>query len=99
VIDIRDLMQQVKHRLRNELPKIYSQDLINNLFRHPYTKIDFVAGEIQVTRKTASKYLEELVGIGLLSKYKLGKDNYYLNHTLYELLQNVGLGNGGRSHG
>jgi Fic family protein len=83
------LMQQHKDKLRTELPKIYSQDLLNNLFRHPYTKIEFVMDELQVTRKTAAKYLDEVVYIGLLSKHKLGKDNYYLNDALYELLQNV----------
>ena len=89
VVDIKALMQQYKHRLRSELPKIYSQDLINNLFRHPYTKIDFVADELQITRKTAAKYLEELVNCGLLSKHKLHKDNYYQNDELYMLLLNV----------
>jgi len=63
--------------------------LTNNLFRHPYTKIEFVMDELQVTRKTAAKYLDEVVRVGLLSKHKLGKDNYYLNDTLYALLQNV----------
>ena len=82
-------MQRHKDKLRSELPKIYSQDLLNNLFRHPYTKIEFVMDELQVTRKTAAKYLDEVVHIGLLSKHKLGKDNYYLNDALYELLQNV----------
>jgi Fic family protein len=91
VVQIKALMQQVKHQIRTELPKMYSQDLVNNLFRHPYTKIDFVADELQVTRKTASKYLEELVALDLLTKYKLGKDNSYLNHALHLLLQNVGL--------
>jgi Fic family protein len=91
VVQIKALMQETKHQIRAELPKMYSQDLVNNLFRHPYTKIEFVANELQVTRKTASKYLEELVVLGLLTKYKLGKDNYYLNHALYLLLQNVGL--------
>ena len=32
---IRGQMAAVKHRMRAELPKIYSQDLLNNLFRHP----------------------------------------------------------------
>ena len=86
---IKELMQHHKQKLRSELPKIYSQDLINNLFRHPYTKIEFVMDELQVTRKTATKYLEELVKIGLLSKHKIWKENYYLNDALYELLTNV----------
>jgi Fic family protein len=89
ILGIKELMQRHKHKLRDELPKIYSQDLINNLFRHPYTKIEFVTQELQIHRNTAAKYLEELVKIGLLTRHKLGKENYYLNDALYELLRNV----------
>jgi Fic family protein len=91
VVGMKDLMMATKHRLRDELPKIYSQDLINNLFRHPYTKIEFLMTELMVHRNTASKYLEELVRIGILAKHKIGKDNYYLNSGLYELLLGVGV--------
>ncbi len=87
---MRDLMQSHKHNMREELPKIYSHDLLNNLFRHPYTKIDFVMQELKVTRITATKYLDELVRIGLLSKHKKGKENYYMNDALFDLLLNAG---------
>lgn len=87
---MRDLMQNYKHKMREELPKIYSQDLLNNLFRHPYTKIDFVMKELQVTRNTAMKYLDELVRIGLLSKHKKWKENYYMNDALFNLLLDIG---------
>lgn len=90
VVGIQALMLSTKHRLRKELPRIYSQDLINNLFRHPYTKIEFLIPELMVHRNTASRYLEELVRIGILAKHKIGKDNYYLNTGLYELLLGVG---------
>ncbi len=50
IAQIKALMFAVKNRLRDELPKIYSQDLVNNLFRYPYTKIEFLAAELQVTR-------------------------------------------------
>lgn len=40
--NMRSMMADYKKRLRNDLPKLYSQDLLNNLFRHPYTKIEFV---------------------------------------------------------
>lgn len=79
IVEIRDLMQHLKHKIRNELPKIYSQDLISNLFKHPYTKIDFIMHELNVTRLTASKYLEAIVDINVLSKHKKGKKNYYIN--------------------
>ena len=86
---IKKLMQSHKDRMRNELPKIYSQDLLNNLFRHPYTKIDFVMEETGVSRKTAAKYLDELDKLGIVSKQKIWKDNYYINTDLFNLLQNV----------
>jgi Fic family protein len=86
---IKKLMRSHKERIRSELPKIYSQDLLNNLFRHPYTKIDFVMQETGVSRKTAAKYLDELDSLGILSKQKIWKDNYYINTELFYLLQNV----------
>jgi Fic family protein len=88
---IKDLMQYYKNVLREKLPKIYSQDLVNNLFRHPYTKIEFVMDDLQVHRNTATKYLEEIVGAKLLSKHKIGTQNYYLNDALFDLLHNVGI--------
>jgi len=51
---IRTQMRDMKTRLRDELPKLYSQDLLNNLFRHPYTRIDFVLEELGVSRQTAA---------------------------------------------
>jgi Fic family protein len=66
-----------------------SQDLLNNLFRHPYTKVEFVVSELGVSRITATKYLAELMEIGLLVKHKMGRENYYINVPVYELLSNV----------
>lgn len=86
ILGMRDLMQSYKHKIREELPKIYSHDLLNNLFRHPYTKIDFIMQELQVSRITASKYLDALVKLGILSKHRKGKENYYMNDALFNLL-------------
>ena len=86
---IKNLMKSQKERIRTELPKIYSQDLLNNLFRHPYTKIEFVMEETGVSRKTAAKYLDELDKLGIVTKQKIWKDNYYINTNLFNLLQNV----------
>ena len=66
--------------------KFYSQDLINNLFMHPYTKIEFVEQDMSVSRLTASKYLEALTEGGFLEKRRLGRSNYYINTALYQLL-------------
>lgn len=83
---IRDLMQETKQRLRGELPKIYSQDLLNNLFRHPYTKIEFIERDLDVSRPTATKYLDALDKSGLLRKTRLGRTNFYINEPLFRLL-------------
>jgi len=84
---IKALVLDYKQKLKNEHPKLYSHELLNNLFRHPYTKIDYLVRDLSVTRKTASKYLDDLVKMGLLTKRKVGKENFYLNAALFELLK------------
>lgn len=86
--EIKILMQEYKQRIRQEEPKMYSQDLINNLFRHPYTKIDLLKNDLQVTRLTASRYLDRLSEAGFVKKVKIGRGNYYINTRLLSLLQN-----------
>jgi predicted transcriptional regulator len=83
-------MLEHKRILRSAAPKIYSQDLVNHLFRHPYTKADFLMEELNVHRQTASKYMDEIVALGLVSKHRIGRDNYYLNDGLVELLMAAG---------
>ena len=80
------LMNEVKHLIRKELPKIYSHELINNLFKYPYTKIEYIINDLGLHRNTARKYLDQLISIGLLDKHKKGKENYYLNKKLFDLL-------------
>jgi Fic family protein len=87
----RDLMLKTKHDLRERVPKLYSQDLLNNLFRYPYTKIEFIENELGVSRPTAGKYLEQLTAAGLVRKQRMGKTNFYINDPLFELLSNVTL--------
>ena len=75
-------MADVKKRLREELPSLYSQDLLNNLFRHPYTRIEFVVNDLKVSRQTAAKYLDLLAEKGFVAKHKSGRSNYYVNTAL-----------------
>ena len=82
---IRDLIFEYKNILRDNY-KFYSQDLLNNLFKHPYTKIEFIERDLNVSRITAAKYLNELAKDGLLRKEKLGTGNYYINEKLMDLL-------------
>ena len=88
---LRDLMQSTKHRLRGELPKIYSQELLNNLFRYPYTKIEFLEKDLGVSRITAAKHLDLLALNGFVEKRRIGRKNFYINHPLFDLLTHITL--------
>lgn len=88
ITNISNLMQQYKTDIQEKLPKIYSQDLINILFKNPYTKIEFLEKELKVSRQTASIYLDKISELGMLEKTKMGKSNYYLNTGLIKVLMN-----------
>lgn len=85
IIKIRKLMMNYKRTLRDNY-KFYSQDLLNNLFKHPYTKIEFIQRDLKVSRITAANYLNQLADDRLLTKKKLGTANYYINDPLFKLL-------------
>jgi Fic family protein len=82
---MRNLMQDLKQRIRAQ-HRFYSQDLINNLMSHPYTKIDFIRRDLKVSRLTATRYLDQLVEGGFLHKQKIGRSNYYVNVPLFQIL-------------
>lgn len=83
---IRSQMADMKQRMRAALPKLYSQDLLNSLFRHPYTRIDFVQQELGLkARQTAAKYLDTLAAHGFVEKHQAGRNNYYINTALVRL--------------
>ncbi len=86
VNSIKEAMSHVKHRIRSALPRIYSQDLINSLFGHPYTTIATMQRDISVSRLTATRYLNLLVERELLEKFKSGRQIIYMNRILFDLL-------------
>ena len=89
---IRQQMASLKHRMRAKLPKLYSQDLLNSLFRHPYTRIQYVQNEIKKTRQTASNYLKQLEEHGFVQKHSVGNKNYYINVGLVNLFMEIDCG-------
>lgn len=91
VRQLRDLMQATKQRLRGELPRLYSQELLNNLFRYPYTKIEFVEHDLGVSRITAAKHLDTLTRNSFVEKRKIGRTNFYINRPLFNLLTQISL--------
>ena len=85
---ISQLMADYKTKLRPLFGRLYKHELLNNLFFHPYTKIEFIQKDMMVQRKTAAKYLDIIVENGLLDKVKIGHTNYYINIQLMELFMN-----------
>ncbi len=83
---IGDLMAQYKHKIRAELPRIYSQDLLNSIFRQPYTTIAFARIHLGVTRQTAARRLDLLADRGFLRKHRSGRFKYFVNEPLVALL-------------
>lgn len=83
--ELKVLMAEMKNQLRDNY-KFYSQELLNNLFAHPYTKIEFLVRDLGVSRITAANYLNQLAADGVLRKERLGTGNYYVNEKLFALL-------------
>lgn len=82
---IKAALYDYKRRIRDR-HKFYSQDLINNLFTHPYTRIEFIEHDLNVSRLTATRYLNLLAQDGFLLKRKIGRGNYFINTALTEIL-------------
>lgn len=83
---IRDLLDQTAERIRRDLPKIYSRELVEVIFVNPYCRIgDLVSAGI-AKRQAASVYLKTLTGQGLLQELKAGRENLYINPPLLALV-------------
>jgi Fic family protein len=83
---IRDLFDATVERCRQELPRLYSKELIELIFRQPYCKIQFVVEAGIARRQTASVYLQELERIGILVGEKRGREIVYKHPALVEVL-------------
>lgn len=85
--NINELMIKTQDKISTELPKIYTKDLVEILFMHPYTKIEFLIDKLSLHRDTASKYLKELENIGILKPIKIGRSKYFINLELFDMLK------------
>jgi len=87
IYKIDRLMVKTKNEIREKLPKIYSKDLLEILFMHPYTKIDFLVDELGLHRQTASRYLKELEKIGILKSIQIKNSKFFTNTKLFDILK------------
>lgn len=86
---ISKLMAEFKIILRPKFGKQYRHELLNNLFFHPYTKVEFLEKEMMVSRITANRYLNALAETGLIERVKIGRSYYYMNLPLMNLFMSV----------
>lgn len=85
--ELDQLIGKTSVEIKEKLPKIYSKELVDLIFTEFYTRISSVETELSVTRKTASNYLSELVGIGILGVEVRGKDKIFINRSLIDLMK------------
>lgn len=85
--NISELMAKTTDDIKEKLPKVYSKDLVEILFMHPYTKIEFLISMLGLHRDTASKYLNELEKSGILKAIKIGRSKYFINLELFNMLK------------
>ncbi|HOD52577.1 MAG TPA: Fic family protein [Candidatus Hydrogenedentes bacterium] len=83
---IRQLLDHTAERCRKELPRVYSRELVDLIFRQPYCKIGFLVEEGLAERKTASKYLRELEQIGILAGERIGREVVFKHPALLKVL-------------
>ncbi len=80
-------MKATSEEIKKELPKAYSKDLIEILYKLPYTKRQNLVDAGLGTAKTVGNYLIALEEKGFLKSVKLGKEKLYLNHRLMTILE------------
>ncbi len=85
--DIEKVMNKMSAEIQRKLPKIYSKDLLEILFRLPYTKRNFLEDAGLGNLKTVGNYLNELEKAGFLKSEQVGKEKLYLNYKLMQLLK------------
>jgi Fic family protein len=85
--NITRLMDVTADEIKLKLPKVYSKDLIEILFKLPYTKRQTLTNANLGTPKTVGNYLTLLESNGFLKSTKVGKEKLYINYKLLDILE------------
>ena len=83
---IRELMQHTSQFVQAKLPKTYSWELVESLFKQPYCRIGNLVNAGVAKRQTASVYLKQLAEIGVLKEMKSGRETLFVHPKYIELL-------------
>jgi Fic family protein len=83
---IRLLLAHTAEYVRAKLPKIYSRELVDMIFELPYCRIQNLVNVKLAERRAASRYLKQLVEIGVLEEKTVGREKLFIHPKLMELL-------------
>ena len=83
---IRELMEHTGQFVQKRLPKIYTWELVELLFKQPYCRIGNLVKNGIAKRQTASVYLKQLCDLGVLREVKSGRENIFVHPKYIELL-------------
>lgn len=86
IMAIETLMTEMGQQIQTQLPKVYSKDLMEVLFKLPYTKRSYLEAAGVGNIKTVGNYLKTLEGAGFLKSEMVGKEKLYLNYRLMAIL-------------
>ena len=86
VTEIKNLMTHHKQIIKTKAPKLYSHELLNNLYKYPYTKVEFVAEDCGVSPSTALRKLSDLIELNIVKQIKYGRESFYVNTELFNIL-------------
>jgi Fic family protein len=83
---IRELMEHTAEYTQTSLPKIYTWELVEVLFKQPYCRIANLVDAGVAKRQTASVYLKQLCDVGILKEVKSGRETLFVHPKYIELL-------------
>ena len=83
---IRELMQHTGEYIHRRLPKIYTWELVELLFKQPYCRIGNVVDADLAKRQTASVYLKQICDLGILREVRSGRETLFVHPKYLELL-------------
>jgi len=89
ILAIRDLIEATARTIRDDAPKIYSRELAELIFVQPYCRIGNLVEAGIVQRQSASAYLKQLAGIGVLEERKVGREKLFVNPAFLNLLTDM----------
>ncbi len=83
---ILEMKSIAEKEIKESLGSSYQKELIDLLFSYPYIKISVLEKNGIAKRQTASQYLQKIESTGWLISVKYGREMYFINKKLIDIL-------------